>query len=323
MTSAEGYSSEPTTENCTWKVDACEGGKVKVEPRRRYVGGFYRTTRTIRQRLEDVGIKSSAVLHEFVVCFDCECALGPVEAGAIGRDERKSRRLAKHRCLSVALATNIPSFRPSCIIERDEREVVVKMLKRMEAMQQAASREMRRRLRVEFAELRKRTVECALKGDPLKMMSTYARLERDLATFADQLIVLGFNSSKYDVPVLRKNLFELMRLDQDKQAFVVKKQNSYICVTNSLFRFLDVKLFLAPGISYDSFLKSYKCKVRKSHFPYEYMTSFEKLQEPHLPPYESFESSLKQGNTLELEYAEYEKRLKGVRGRSRCWRVWI
>ena len=66
--------------------------------------------------------------------------------------------------------------------------------------------------------------------------------------------------------------------------------------------------YLAPGCSYNSFLKAYDTEQQKGHFPYEYIDSIEKLEETELPPYESFWSNLKQAYTCTTEeYLELQQ----------------
>ena len=80
-----------------------------------------------------------------------------------------------------------------------------------------------------------------------------------------------------------------------------------MCIANSEFKFLDIAQFVAPGHSYSTFLKALDTSVGKGYFPYEYMTSFEKLDEETLPPIEAFYSSIKKENVLESEYKHFEK----------------
>ena len=70
------------------------------------------------------------------------------------------------------------------------------------------------------------------------------------------------------------------------------------------FKFLDIKNFLAPGLSYDAWCRAYRCELQKLAFPYEWFDSFEKLN--HIGPvkYEEFYSSLKGGITISQE--EYQ-----------------
>ena len=79
----------------------------------------------------------------------------------------------------------------------------------------------------------------------------------------------------------------------------MKKNNNYICVANDKLKFLDLSNYLPAGTSYDSFLLTFNVPVRKSYFPYEYLTDADKLDEMFLPPKECFFSTLKICNTLE------------------------
>lgn len=50
-----------------------------------------------------------------------------------------------------------------------------------------------------------------------------------------------------------------------------------MCLKTKHLRFLAVTNLLAPGFSYDKFLKVYECPQSKGFFPYEWMDSLEKL----------------------------------------------
>ena len=92
-------------------------------------------------------------------------------------------------------------------------------------------------------------------------------------------------------------------MHEQEHGFVVKKCNSYACITTDKFRFLDISHFLAPGTSYAGFLKAYRVEETKGFFPYEWLDGPEKLDQTELPPYESFYSALKGTNISPEEYA--------------------
>ena len=75
-----------------------------------------------------------------------------------------------------------------------------------------------------------------------------------------------------------------------------------MCVKTEKLKFLDITNYLAPGFSYAQFLKAYGCTEEKGHFPYEWMTSLEKLTATELPPHDAFHSTLKNENITEEEY---------------------
>ena len=53
--------------------------------------------------------------------------------------------------------------------------------------------------------------------------------------------VVGFNSGKYDLPILRKSLFKQLGLVEQKGSFVIKKASTYVQLSTGEFVFLDLK----------------------------------------------------------------------------------
>ena len=90
---------------------------------------------------------------------------------------------------------------------------------------------------------------------------------------------------------------------RDDIGFVVKRQNSMVCVETRSLRFLDVCNFIAPGFSYRKYLAAFDCAEEKGFFPYEWMDDVSKLECKALPPREAFYSSLKNETLSESDYA--------------------
>ena len=97
--------------------------------------------------------------------------------------------------------------------------------------------------------------------------------------------------------------------DDDETRFVIKRQNTFMCFSTKKLKCLDITNFLAPGYSYDKYLKAYGCELQKGHFPYEYMDGIGKLEDSALPPQEAFYSRLKNEGISDGDYA-------------RCQAVW-
>ena len=116
-----------------------------------------------------------------------------------------------------------------------------------------------------------------------------------------ELPVLGFNSGKYDLNAVKEFLFPVLVQNEQVQ-FTIKRNNNIICLKTRNLRFLDVTNFLAPGFSYDKFLKAYECPQTKGFFPYEWMDSLEKLEHQSLPPHEAFYSTLTNKNISKEDY---------------------
>ena len=126
--------------------------------------------------------------------------------------------------------------------------------------------------------------------------------------YCRQVPVLGFNSARYDLNLVKSHLIPWLRADVDPEEGeesvdinVIKKGSAYTQIGARRFKFLDISNYLAGGVSYSAFLKAYKIEEAKSYFPYEWFDDVSKLDFPHLPPYESFYSELKQKNVLEVQ----------------------
>ena len=133
------------------------------------------------------------------------------------------------------------------------------------------------------------------KDHPLK------KLRDRLEEYLKELPVLGFNSGKYDLNAVKEFLFPVL-VENEEVLFTIKRNNNFMCLKTEHLRFLDVTNFLAPGFSYDMFLKAYECPQTKGFFPYEWMDSLDKLQHNALPPHEAFFSSLRNENISTEDY---------------------
>ena len=75
-----------------------------------------------------------------------------------------------------------------------------------------------------------------------------------------------------------------------------------MCLKTDSLKYLDISNYVAPGFSYDQFLRAYECEQTKGFFPYEWIDKLDKLKETSLPPHAPFYSSLKNTNITEQEY---------------------
>ena len=117
-----------------------------------------------------------------------------------------------------------------------------------------------------------------------------------------QVPVLGFNSGKYDINMIKE--YFVRSLSDISNVKVAKKDNSYMFLTTQKLKFLDVRNYLAPGLSYAGWCKANGCTLEKLFFPYEWLDSYEKLNHLGPVPKEAFYSSLK-GELSSQEYEEF------------------
>lgn len=106
------------------------------------------------------------------------------------------------------------------------------------------------------------------------LLNHIKRIQEKLETYVNEIPVLGYNSSKYDLNLIKSKLAECLDLVNSKKNFIVKKCNQYMCISNGKFKFLDISNFVAPGFSYDKFIKSYEIELHKSYFPYEFCSNY-------------------------------------------------
>ena len=107
-------------------------------------------------------------------------------------------------------------------------------------------------------------------------------LQEHLKRYCNVLPVFGFNSSKYDINLIKRYLLPLLVTERELEPTVTKKAIQFV---SSIF-------------------------LTKGYFPYEWFDCPEKLNDPQLPPYESFFTKLRNSNPLGSDYTEYEKLLK-------------
>jgi very-short-patch-repair endonuclease len=134
------------------------------------------------------------------------------------------------------------------------------------------------------------------------------QLRESINQYISQLPVFGFNSGRYDLNLIKKYLFPQMV----KQGIIpqsTKKSNNFVFLEFGDLKFLDILNFLGGATNLDSFLKAYQTTETKGFFPYDWVSCPETFEYPGLPPYESFFNKLKNVNSLESHWLEYQKLL--------------
>jgi len=150
------------------------------------------------------------------------------------------------------------------------------------------------------------------------------RSDKKIDEWCNQVPVLGFNSGRYDLNLI-KNHFAGRLAETSPKVRVAKNGNKTMFLLTWGFRFLDIINYLGPGASYEKWVKAYECKTVKSWFPYEWFDTPEKLDYPGLPKYEEWYSKLKGGHVLTRDEWDGCQRLfkeKGMRTFSDCLRYY-
>ena len=286
----------------------CEAGVNRI-----YKGGVYQPPSSIFQRLDDEGITVPEALrfYPFRATFDFECFF---DRDNLPADTDHVEWIARHVPLSVSVASNVPGYEPAqCYItDGDSDKLVADMMRHLHTISDAAYESLLPLYADVLEELKTRKEawdEEEEEEDGKKTVNPCKTLEKQLQTWLRQLPVIGFNSGHYDLNVVKKFFIPYMLKGNDKTRFVIKRQNTFMCFSTTNLKFLDVTQYLAPGVSYDKYLKAYGCELQKGHFPYEYMDDLHKLDDRALPPQAAFFSRLKNEGISNDDYA-------------RCQAVW-
>ena len=298
----------------------CEAGV-----NRKYKGGVYHPPPSVFERLDDEGIVVEKMLRHYPyrATFDFESYFSDERLPA---NSDKLQWSARHIPLSVSVASNVPGHvAPCCFItDGDSDKLVADMMRHLHTISDAAYESLSasyadvldqlkaRKESWDDAESEANTEE--EENEKESKTNPFNTLAEQLLGWLRQLPVVGFNSGKYDLNVVKKFFIPyLMKPSEDDEIdetrFVIKRQNTFMCFSTIKLKFLDMVNFLAPGYSYDKYLTAYGCMQQKGHFPYEYMDNLRKLDDCTLPPQAAFYSQLKNEGISDENYA-------------RCQAVW-
>ena len=342
-------------ENSLWKYPSllkrheltCEAGVRHV-----YNGGVYHPPPSVFERLDDEGIVVDEGLryYPYRATFDFECFF---TGDKLPADTDHVQWVARHVPLSVSVASNVPGHEtPQCYVtDGDSDKLVGSMMSDLSAISDAAFDMLMPSYDNVLNELKVRkdawdeAERKAPREDDSKLedaeeveveeskTNPYKTLIGQLLGWLHQLPVIGFNSGRYDLNVIKQffipyllkpskqdneDVEEEEADDDDETRFVIKRQNTFMCFATKKLKFLDITSYLAPGFSYDKYLKAYGCELQKGHFPYEYMDDIGKLEDRALPPQEAFYSRLKNEGISDDDYARCQvvwcaNRMKSMR----------
>ena len=288
--------------------------------KKKYVGGSYQADPTVFELLADEGIMvdTSKQYYPYRITYDFESYFDTSE---LPESTEKLTWQARHVPLSVSICSNVPGFTtPQCFITKgDTNELVTQMVDYIHTIQDTASAILTEEHHIyynELDELLKMKLQLEMEDedgdeemaneetrDESKMKKSHplhaVKLKYD--KWIKQIPVIGFNSAKYDINIIKTHLVKALRR-MDPIEFVVKKSNAFMCLQTERLKFLDIRNYLAPGFDYATYLKAYQCVAMKGYFPYEWMDDLEKLNWTSLPSHQDFFSTLKNTNISNEEY---------------------
>ena len=301
-----------TSEHLTRHEAVCDG-ETATKPV--FVGGFKKLWPTLFERLQHYGIEVNEEdrYYEHFIVFDCESIL---ERNTDATEQERGRMWqAEHIPVSIAMSASFLPLNPKtgfpstkCVVRSSPEKLVKEFLRLLMKWREPLLMHLKEKYQYVFDILDEKLQESeeileecneSEKKWEKKWQKGLVELRKDLEKYIQRVPVLGFNSAKYDLNLLRQQLITTYLREYGGEIKVIKQQSAYskIDLGNQL-RFLDVYKYCSPNTNLDSFMKAEGVVGGKFFFPYEWFDSYEKLDHPALPPVECFYSSLKQTNVL-------------------------
>ena len=295
-----------------------------------YIGGVYNPKKTVFERLEDYAIHVPEHLKflRYFIVFDFESLLKLLK----NVNQNEDGVYEKHVPVSVAIGSNITeeASKGYFICDKDPLKLIRKFIEKLLELSDMIYDTMRPQFQALFDELDKKMVSCR-DGNNKKEWGLLSKLKTDLENLARRAIVLTFNGSRYDIPLIFSWFFHIYRemgnfkcdkigiydtLRTDSFRTVIMRGTQVLNLVTDKLVFRDLSLFLAPGTSYKKYLLNFSDendveKLEKLHFPFKLMTSYESLQSTKLPSFQDFYSHLKDCNSFESE-EQYENEFKKI-----------
>ena len=238
----------------------------------KFPGKFYSRRSTIFEQIGNLGFKiptKDCFFPHFAV-FDYGSILEKMEL----EETNKLTHINKHKPISVSICSNVENFTEAkTFVDPNEEALVRAMLEHLLEIQKLVSMKMKEKFLPAFTFLEglieKWTLICNTSpSKPNTSMKKFVLQVHDkFSKYCSRLPVLGFNSSRYDINLIKTVLTRLIQIDNDDTVFTVKRANSYCVISSNQFKFLDITHYLAPGYSYSDFLKSFNVPESKFFSP--------------------------------------------------------
>ena len=287
-----------------------------------FPGGFYSIPVTIFDKLRtlNIDIPENLEYYDKFVVWDMEAVL--LKREILTSD--KLTWISEHVPVSVSIASNVAGYEsPVCFVNEKSDELINEMMTYLSEISASNKDEMFEKYDFILAQIDNLLMKYAnieLESNQNKKLQknkilshiykSLCSLKQEFLRYISQVPVIGFNSGRYDINLIKKEIMSYITENyQDTDIFTIKKNNSYLSVSVPDLKFIDISNYLAAGSSYSQFLKAYGSTTPKGIFPYEWFDTFEKLNDTSLPPASDFYSSIKKENPIQNE-DNYKKLLK-------------
>jgi hypothetical protein len=219
--------------------------------------------------------KFKDIYYPYFCAYDFEAMVKPLH---LNDNDNKLKITCEHVPVSVSIFSNVPGYdiEPIFICNDNPEFLINEFTNQLYIISQKAKELLEPKYKQFFncLQMLQRAAEVKHEAickyaDPYSELVKYSMLaikgveslQRQLQSWIETLPIIGFNSSKYDINLMKQYLFKSFNNINQTVSFSIKKANSYMSIKTDNLQFLDIRSYLAPNYSYDAFIKAYKCRL--------------------------------------------------------------
>ena len=251
------------------------------------MGGFKKLWPTLFERLQHyyIEVNEEDRYYEHFIVFDCESILAKTDD--TDTEQRGRTWAAEHIPVSISMSASFLPLNPKtgfpstkCVVRNSPEELVKEFLCLLMKWREPLLMHLKEKYQYVFDILNEKLreseeilEECneSEKKWEKKWQKGLVELQKDLEKYIQRVPVLGFNSAKYDLNLLRQQLITTYLRDYGGggEVKVIKQQSAYSKIDlGHQLRFLDVYKYCSPNTNLDSFMKAEGVVGGKFFFPY-------------------------------------------------------
>ncbi|KAJ8307642.1 hypothetical protein KUTeg_014807 [Tegillarca granosa] len=182
----------------------------------KYPGGFHQAQLSIFDKLDEFGIHVSQKerTFEWFIVYDFEAMLQKT-------DQKQTDYLqwtAQHVPISVSICSNVEGYTDAmCFIDPNQERLVEQMIAAMSEISEKVIEMAGKKWEYVLKQLNEKIENSENKEDLKKLYASFQ-------SYISQVPVLGFNSAKYDLNLIKKSIAKKLNLHDEGHAFVQRRR---------------------------------------------------------------------------------------------------
>ena len=230
-----------------------------------FPGGFHKTQPTIFDKLESLGLKVNQADKYFpnFIVWDMETMLQKINL-LLPQKTKNCKWLTKH--VPISIASNVCGFEePKCIVKMNEEILINKIMCTLIEISKASYdilTEKYSSIILQLDELIERyqsnqtqDSECESNestNDILnekQLLIPFINLKKEFERYLKQIPVLGFNSGRYDLNLIKKQIMAYITYTYKQNEIFTIKKNTYISIGVPEMKFIIILPHVVPIVN--------------------------------------------------------------------------